>query len=687
MAQYYNPTGTDIAAPNYSVGTRTKIGDSLNKSLNSIRDRELLEYDTKIARERQAAQDARQAIADAQNKQIFDLKMEEANRAKQDRGAVELANKIRMEGPQALAGAVTDTYIAGQNRLPELVGSNIMTAEQRASYLDDLVAGKTGKKAPIALTPEQQAIENTQAAWGEQITAAKPFQETELDVLKRAIGEVTNAGYTIPEGLASTYDTAKAAYLQQEKLDKDKLDTRLAALDKESSELKLDYGKVKDKYLIDTTKKNVKSSDGSSGSKPIAALDAMYKAYGSPDTLGIGDQAKIESKISELQGLGYSDDQMVKAINASRGSYGDKLIGVGEDEFLEKVGNQLKTITPKADVSEIKSSDSAKAIVNRLAEIELTKKKLTDSMLTPEGQRSVVMQASLSPYEQLMARTGGTIEYSKPTVTGTFDENRYLDNMLKTETSGGAAGLTARSSGGKGSYYGIGQMSEDSFNEIKHRMPQGTTFEDYKNDRTGAIQKQAVTEHTRNNIKQLESKNLPVTDFTVWLAHNQGVNGANQILSGKVSDEVIFNVMNNLPKDVLGGNLPRDKDGMLIKSEVMKIGANNLMELDPINKYIKHYYSKFDNAVEGQKEQSIKDLFAKIADKKITKNNAEKDYSRSALQTIVKKYDNARQFASQENVGLDTAKEVIKLINEGKFASAEAVMRNNKLTRADDFEL
>ena len=42
------------------------------------------EEELKLQRERQAAQDARQVIADQQNKQLFDLKMEDANRAKQD---------------------------------------------------------------------------------------------------------------------------------------------------------------------------------------------------------------------------------------------------------------------------------------------------------------------------------------------------------------------------------------------------------------------------------------------------------------------------------------------------------------------------------------------------------------------------------------------------------------------------
>lgn len=63
MAQYYNPTGINIPAPNYRVGEYSKIGESLNNLLNGVRDREI--QDAQYAR--QAAQDARQARLDALN--------------------------------------------------------------------------------------------------------------------------------------------------------------------------------------------------------------------------------------------------------------------------------------------------------------------------------------------------------------------------------------------------------------------------------------------------------------------------------------------------------------------------------------------------------------------------------------------------------------------------------------------
>lgn len=71
-------------------------------------------------------------------------------------------------------------------------------------------------------------------------------------------------------------------------------------------------------------------------------LDEMYKDYGSPDLIGSGDQARIESKLASTQAAGYSDDEMKKAINASRGKYANPGgIGVSEDGFIEEVQRNL----------------------------------------------------------------------------------------------------------------------------------------------------------------------------------------------------------------------------------------------------------------------------------------------------------------------------------------------------------
>lgn len=74
------------AMKNY-LDASNNVSTAINKPLDRITalvESNELARRNKLAEERQAAQDARQVIADQQNKQIFDLKMEDANRAKQD---------------------------------------------------------------------------------------------------------------------------------------------------------------------------------------------------------------------------------------------------------------------------------------------------------------------------------------------------------------------------------------------------------------------------------------------------------------------------------------------------------------------------------------------------------------------------------------------------------------------------
>lgn len=80
------PINTAGAMKNY-LDASNAVATSINKPLDRITalvESNELARKTKLAEERQAAQDARQVIADKQNKQLFDLKMEDANRAKQD---------------------------------------------------------------------------------------------------------------------------------------------------------------------------------------------------------------------------------------------------------------------------------------------------------------------------------------------------------------------------------------------------------------------------------------------------------------------------------------------------------------------------------------------------------------------------------------------------------------------------
>ena len=83
--------------------------------------------DKQMAQERLALQDERQNRLDEQNKQLFDLKMSEVDRANKDREALTQFSKGMLQ-PQVISGIVTDTIA------PEQVEKMSITQEELAQY-------------------------------------------------------------------------------------------------------------------------------------------------------------------------------------------------------------------------------------------------------------------------------------------------------------------------------------------------------------------------------------------------------------------------------------------------------------------------------------------------------------------------------------------------------------------------
>ena len=72
----------------------------------------------------------------------------------------------------------------------------------------------------------------------------------------------------------------------------------------------------------------------------------------------------------------------------------------------------------------------------------------------------------------------------------------------------------------------------------------GKTWDQFKN--TPSLQEAIARDFTEQNSRSLKNYGLPVNDFTLWVAHNQGAKGASDMLKhGKIN---VKNVAGNLPK-------------------------------------------------------------------------------------------------------------------------------------------
>lgn len=278
------------AMKNY-LDASNNVATAINKPLDRITalvESNELARRNKLAEERQAAQDARQVIADQQNKQIFDLKMEDANRSKQD-----LIDK--------------DAYLKGIVN-PSAYGLKAGT-EDVVNWLGSYTGEDAIAKAGIAAgpgTPEYEALFKRNEDIGNYITG------NSLD--DRTIGFAT----TNPNNRYAAEEAIKASIARQGTLDKE-------AKDVADNQLK---------YQLESLKQSGKGStgvseDGTSTSK-VGMTAGGYKVS-SPDevsetatkllksTYGLKPEDPLHKKVAGLvagmANMNYSASQITEAAN------------------------------------------------------------------------------------------------------------------------------------------------------------------------------------------------------------------------------------------------------------------------------------------------------------------------------------------------------------------------------------
>lgn len=306
----------------------------------------------------------RQADSDAWNQKVRARQEQEWAKADKTDAATAIANKILAEEKGYLPGAVTDAF----------VGSS---AEQKFPLL-----------RPNMTPEQQQQVSDWQAAWGQKMLADKAFKETELDQLNRAQQAVISAGYDVPKTLADELRLARAVYDKEKEQSRKDIDTKLASLTKEETDLRLKLGGIKDDFAKVKFKEGGKSADGKTMFGWTKAIPEM----------GQWDTPEMVDKIQALQlGTGYNDKQIEAAIMSALPASKDTLYGVNEEAFYDKVKDSLSKMTPSANIGgSLGASEEAAAISKRLDEIANDKYKLVGGLgLTKEDIQKNVIEASL----------------------------------------------------------------------------------------------------------------------------------------------------------------------------------------------------------------------------------------------------------------------------------------------------
>jgi len=280
------------AMRNY-VNASNNVATAMNKPFDRITalvESNELARKNKLAEERQAAQDARQVIADQQNKQIFDLKMEDANRAKQD-----LIDK--------------DEYLKGMVD-PNAYGLKAGT-EDIVNWLGNYTGDDAIAQAGIAAgpgTPEYEALFKRNEDIGNYITGKS------LD--DRTIGFST----ANPNNRYAAEEMMKATISRQNALDKEAKDVADAQL----------------KYQLESLKQSGKGSTGVSGDGTSTSKVGMtaggYKVSSPDDVLkdantimkdnyGLKSDSPMDARVvklaSRMANNGYSASQIAEVIGTN----------------------------------------------------------------------------------------------------------------------------------------------------------------------------------------------------------------------------------------------------------------------------------------------------------------------------------------------------------------------------------
>ena len=267
MAEYYNPTGLNIPAPNYRVGEYSKIGESLNNLLNGVRDREI-----------QDAQYARQARADEQNKLLFDIKMDEYNRTNKDREALTQFGKGMLQ-PQVISGIVTDTIS------PEQVEKMSFTPEELAQY--NAVGGDLSKLSGSAKTKAE--LQTKLSNFADTLPSSPEFQESNYQQAQRVASSME-----ITPGILEELKKYQVADVLAQKENKKEGTTYLGEakeLESKIAELKTKQGSILDKQA------GVGKEWGKNGSGSGA------KMLDSGKMLQYSEMVKNTDSAEELQGM------------------------------------------------------------------------------------------------------------------------------------------------------------------------------------------------------------------------------------------------------------------------------------------------------------------------------------------------------------------------------------------------
>lgn len=614
-----------IGTPNFSRSSidsptadfaKTLSAFGTNMMAQAKQDEEL-----KLQRERQAAQDARQARMDLL-----------ATPGTAEYASAQKAKwELEQQNPEVVA----------QNEFRK-VRANVMGPVAMNNELIDAVGKYAGNVDISKMTPEEQAVH-----WKKLETVGNSLQDSvQQPTTAQAYGYMgqsplmANNKYYQDEMAAklTAEEMAQAtrisdAYKAKQSLAEKMLDAQAKYANKNGGSITLEDGTT-----INT--------GGSGSSKGTSIYDAGKDLEKYENSL----YKRIEDLSKSNEDSQYNDPKKVRKLvedAIAKGASPEQLIFDKDKEYisLPEIGNYVeKVVTPQGTRAPFNTSAYDEMMAQQNAIIEAGGN-LKPAAKTYDNRKILAM---LNGEEFIDDTSPAAISsYVKdPALSKVFDDagidskkvGSYLTKAYKAE--GGQGDDT-------GKYKGLGQFAEDTAEPYLKAL--GKTWADYRKDE--GLQRTVMEQFTADNYKKLVRANIEPTEFNLYLMHNQGEGGANAYLSDKPLDQMqSYRLLNQLSNEQIGVDLPRHKRGtaagQIDINEVQRQGID-LTKIDARGLYGDKFEKKFDNSKEdlisrlgnlGQAKngsvpkQSVAELFSKVDETKLS----------STADKVIKEYETSK---------------------------------------------
>lgn len=374
----------DFSAPSNIINPSAELGKTFQQTSANLG--QIIAQDE--ARKQQEIANARQAALDAQNKQLFDLKMGEADRIAKEREAnIEFGSKLPEMMDQKTWASVGDFY----NR-PEVATELIGKIAIPQKFMN----AEGQYDASLIKTPEDKKLyEDAMAA--QQAFSDKYNQMGQQQYLSESIGQEISARRAA--GLPVTQDilTAYTDAIKEEK-------TAAQKASEAASKLADEKGAAVDKLTLERAKLDVRAlgkggtgfgSGGGyskSGTKvdDYTTLETKYRDMVSPAYSPFKLDAKtVSNVVNDAKAIGVPANVIENALQRGieLGVYGNTI--KTEKEMAQLIAEESNKQTPGRGAGSTWDPRGLDVIQSRLqSEAAQARQKAADALLSPEERRA-----------------------------------------------------------------------------------------------------------------------------------------------------------------------------------------------------------------------------------------------------------------------------------------------------------